>query len=88
MERGAGENELCAVFWRPRPARPRFFRRSTTFAEVIERLSEDAVHHGFVSEDRAGTRVTSKDLIGIVTQTDVLRRICFEDEYLSECLSG
>ena len=55
---------------------------------VIERLSEDAVHHGFVSEDRAGTRVTSKDLIGIVTQTDVLRRICFEDEYLSECLSG
>ena len=88
VERGAGENELGAVFWRPRPARPRFFRRSTTFAEVIERLSEDAVHHGFVSEDRAGTRVTSKDLIGIVTQTDVLRRICFEDEYLSECLSG
>ena len=87
-ERGAGENELGAVFWRPRPARPRFFRRSTTFAEAVERLSEDAVHHGFVSEDRAGTRVTSKDLIGIVTQTDVLRRICFEDEYLSECLSG
>jgi hypothetical protein len=24
----------------------------------------------------------------VVTQTDVLRRICFEDEYLSECLSG
>ena len=88
VERGGGENGIGAVFWRPRLARPRFFRRSTTFAEVVERLSEDAVHHGFVSEDRAGTRVTSKDLIGIVTQTDVLRRICFEDEYLSECLSG
>ena len=88
VERGGGGNGIGGVFWRPRLARPRFFRRSTTFAEAVERLSEDAVHHGFVSEDRAGTRVTSKDLIGIVTQTDVLRRICFEDEYLSECLSG
>ena len=46
------------------------------------------MHHGFVAEDCARVRVTSKDLIGVVTQTDVLRRICFEDEYLSKCLSG
>ena len=54
---------------------------------MIKRLSQPTVHHGFVAEDCAGVRVTSKDLIDVVTQTDVLRRICFEDEYLSECLS-
>jgi hypothetical protein len=83
-----GENGAGAVLWRPRPPPPKFFKRSTTFAQVIKRLSEPTVHHGFVAEDCAGVRVTSKDLIGVVTQTDVLRRICFEDEYLSECLSG
>ena len=83
-----GENGAGAVLWRPRPPPPKFFKRSTTFAQVIKRLSQPTVHHGFVAEDCAGVRVTSKDLIGVVTQTDVLRRICFEDEYLSECLSG
>ena len=83
-----GENGAGAVLWRPRPPPPKFFKRSTTFAQVIKRLSQPTVHHGFVAEDCAGVRVTSKDLIDVVTQTDVLRRICFEDEYLSECLSG
>ena len=77
------------------PPPPLFCHRSTTFADAVRLMTDGGLHHAFVADDcggdaavadaamagRAAGRVSAHDLVGVITLTDVLRRVCFEDAY-------
>ena len=84
-------------FSSPPPPPPLFCHRSTTFANAVALLCDGRLHHVFVAEDCGGDaavadaamagralrgKLATRDLIGVLTLTDVLRRVCFEDEYI------
>jgi CBS domain-containing protein len=74
---------------------PLFCHRSTTFADAVRLMTDGGLHHAFVADDCAGDAavadaamagraagcISAHDLVGVVTLTDVLRRVCFEDAY-------
>lgn len=77
------------------PPPPLFCHRSTTFADAVRLLCDGRLHHVFVAEDcggdaavadtamagRATGKLAVEDLVGVLTLTDVLRRVCFDEEF-------
>ena len=77
------------------PPPPLFCHRSTTFADAVRLMTDGGLHHAFVADDCAGDPavadaamagraagcISAHDLVGVITLTDVLRRVCFEDAY-------
>ena len=76
-----------------RPPRPLFCHRSSSFSDAVRLLTDGRLHHVFVAEDcggepsvadaamaeRASGKLAADDLVGVLTLTDVLRRVCFGD---------